>query len=66
MPLSKKQRRILQSAEATGLWPKRSELRYVPGFHFCPDLSFKAVCDDSPERCDQCPLDNPPEENDDD
>lgn len=40
---------ILATADRTEEPPMFADLVKVPGFHFCPDLDYLPICDDSPE-----------------
>lgn len=54
---SEEQNAILNLADRMGVPPSMDEMEKVPGFHFCPDWDFLAICDGTPEaqccRCDK-------------
>jgi hypothetical protein len=47
--LTVEQRAILRQADRTEEPPALADMGKVPGFHFCPDWDYLAICDDSPE-----------------
>lgn len=44
------QRDILRIADHLGKSPTKEQMKFVPGFHFCPDWDYMAICNDSPEK----------------
>lgn len=50
MTLTEEQYRVLNIADRTGKCPTPTELKLVPGFHFCMDWDNLPICDDSPEK----------------
>jgi hypothetical protein len=49
MPLNAEQDAILAYADRSEEPPIAADMAKVPGFHFCPDWDFLAICDDAPE-----------------
>jgi hypothetical protein len=53
--LTLEQDAILALADRTETAPLAEDMPKVPGFHFCPDWDFLAICDDAPEaECCTC------------
>lgn len=48
--LTKQQESLLYRAEMHGdHWMTNKDQALLPGFHFCPEWDFMAICCDSPE-----------------
>jgi hypothetical protein len=47
--LNKEQHKLLMKYDCSGEEINQKDLKILPGFHYCPDWDFMAMCDDSPE-----------------